>query len=46
MAAIGAFPLLFIPVAIYMVFGFSAGAAMAEGLAGPAMLIPMASGVR
>jgi len=46
MAAIGAFPLLFIPVAIYMVFGFSAGAAMAEGLAGTAMLIPMASGVR
>jgi len=46
MAALAAFPLLLIPVVIYMAFGFSAGPGMAESLAQVATSIPMASGVR
>ncbi|MBU6372146.1 MAG: hypothetical protein KJS97_05405 [Alphaproteobacteria bacterium] len=46
MAVFAAFPLLFIPVAIYAVFAFGAGPEMAAGLAQTAMTLPMASGVR
>ncbi len=46
MAVFAAFPLLFIPVAIYCLFAFSAGPDMATGLAETAMMLTMASGVR
>lgn len=46
MAVFAAFPLLFIPVAIYCLFAFSAGPDMAAGLSQTITLIPMASGVR
>lgn len=46
MASLSAFPLLFIPVAIYMTFAFAAGPEMAARLAETALLLPMPSGVR
>jgi hypothetical protein len=46
MAFVAAFPLLFVPVAIYCSFAFPAGAGMGAGLAQTAVLISMPSNTR